>query len=339
MVAVVDLSPPVATLLREGTAAAHEKAEHSQGAGWLTRGELDKSEYIRFLMMLYHVYDTFERALDKHASHPVLQPTYNPGLLARTPSLSADIAYLLEVQETSWPSHPLHKELQASPPQPLTDYVSRLQTLADSSDPSPLLAHAYVRYLGDLSGGQFIRRRLAKAYGLEDGAGLSFYDFKQLGGTGSSTIGDMKKIKEWYRDGMNASVGDNEELKASILEEANVAFELNSGLFTTLRAPSQIVGGASPTLPPLGEPLTPTESSGQTTPTTEDSPEPSSKVIFQDKASEPSYRASSVIAFIIAVSLAHFILVVGGFTGSKGSAKLEAFQHWLEGIFSGSSAS
>lgn len=52
-----DLTQPVATLLRLGTAEAHERAENSQGAGWLTRGELDKSEYVRFLMMLYHVYE------------------------------------------------------------------------------------------------------------------------------------------------------------------------------------------------------------------------------------------------------------------------------------------
>ena len=51
------LAQPVATLLRLGTAEAHERAENSQGAGWLTRGELDKLEYVRFLMMLYHIYE------------------------------------------------------------------------------------------------------------------------------------------------------------------------------------------------------------------------------------------------------------------------------------------
>ena len=28
-----------------------------EGAGWLVRGELDRDEYVRFLMMLYHVYE------------------------------------------------------------------------------------------------------------------------------------------------------------------------------------------------------------------------------------------------------------------------------------------
>lgn len=52
-----DYSLPLATSLKTATEAAHETASTSQGAGWLTRGELDKEEYIRFLMMLYHVYE------------------------------------------------------------------------------------------------------------------------------------------------------------------------------------------------------------------------------------------------------------------------------------------
>lgn len=54
---VTDLSLPIADILRKGTAEAHERAEHSQGAKWLARGELDKEEYVRFLMMVYHVYE------------------------------------------------------------------------------------------------------------------------------------------------------------------------------------------------------------------------------------------------------------------------------------------
>ena len=102
---------------------------------------------------------------------------------------------------------------------PFSDYTTRINTLAISSDTvetSRLLAHAYVRYLGDLSGGQFIRRKLAKTYGLEDGQGLTFYEFGKLGGeSGISGLGDMKKIKEWYRDGMNSGVGDNQAFKGN----------------------------------------------------------------------------------------------------------------------------
>jgi len=88
--------------------------------------------------------------------------------------------------------------------------VNRINSISDSSDPSALLAHSYVRYLGDLSGGQSIRRVIAKAYELDEmsGIGLEFYEFKELGGSRRASQGDMKKIKEWFREGMNVGVHD-----------------------------------------------------------------------------------------------------------------------------------
>jgi heme oxygenase len=52
-----DLSQPISILLRDGTGEAHKAAEASSGAGWLVRGELDKDEYVRYLMMLWHIYE------------------------------------------------------------------------------------------------------------------------------------------------------------------------------------------------------------------------------------------------------------------------------------------
>jgi heme oxygenase len=102
-----------------------------------------------------------------------------------------------------------------SQPNPLVAYTKRLHTLSHSADPSLLLAHAYVRYLGDLNGGQVIRRRVAKAYAIdvEDGSGVKFYEFKNLEGTKPGTTGDYKEIRGWYRTGMNDGVRDNEALK------------------------------------------------------------------------------------------------------------------------------
>ncbi|KAI8994201.1 hypothetical protein BD414DRAFT_506661 [Trametes punicea] len=340
----VHLSQPVADILRQGTAEAHERAEHSKGAQWLARGELEKEEYARFLMMLWHIYDAFERALEQHATHPVLAPTHNPGLFARSANIAADISYLLDVPEESWQSHPLHAALMALPPPALTQYVARIRELAASPDPSRLLAHAYVRYLGDLSGGQFIRRRIAKAYGLEDGAGVSFYEFRPLGGASAAsgtTMGELKKIKEWYRDGMNAGVGDNTELKAAILDEARLAFDYNTALFDALNPPPTTSSSGSdveldsPLHSPAGStPPTPFaadvfSNASSITPLTV---KEESKVVYE--ASEPPtadrfVSLSSVIALVAALSITHLVLVIGGFTGERGLAKLEAFQQWL----------
>jgi hypothetical protein len=157
-----------------------------------------------------------ETALEKYANLPALAGTYNPHLLGRSSPLSADIAHMLSVSESEWQSHPVHTALLADSPQPLTAYTSRLRTLADTQ-PALLLAHSYVRYLGDLSGGQFIKRRIAKAYGLdveaESGSGVEFYSFGSLEGARIGNMGDMKKVKEWFREGMDSGVGSDPVLK------------------------------------------------------------------------------------------------------------------------------
>lgn len=94
-----------------------------------------------------------------------------------------------------------------SKPAPLTAYISRIEELTNAEDPTPLLAHSYVRYLGDLSGGQVARHAISKAYGLDEnaGLGLSFYAFKSLRSQKLANQGEMKRIKEWFREGMNTA--------------------------------------------------------------------------------------------------------------------------------------
>ena len=157
----------------------------------------------------------FEGALERHAAHPTLEPTYNPALLARAPSLSADISHLLQVDESSWKTHPIHVKLLGSSPEQLTAYVQRIEELSNSSDPSPLLAHSYVRYMGDLSGGQTIRHILSKAYDLDEAAGfgVSFYAFKELRSAKLASLGEMKRIKDWFREGINEAGEQGAEVK------------------------------------------------------------------------------------------------------------------------------
>lgn len=52
------------------------------------------------------------------------------------------------------------------------------------------------------------------------------------------------------------------------------------------------------------------------------------------ESEEKAYPLVSILSVVLAVGIAHFALVVGGFTGSAGYAKLEAVQTWLEGLFS-----
>jgi hypothetical protein len=99
--------------------------------------------------------------------------------------------------------------------------------------------------MADLSGGQFIRRKVMKAYSLPDsGEGVAAFDFSRLEGDNVGTeegeragMGEVKRIKEWFRDGMIKATEGNERLKQEIVKEANVAYELNTALLVGLEKP------------------------------------------------------------------------------------------------------
>ena len=140
-------------------------------------------------------------------------------------------------------------------------------------------------------------------------------------------------------------------MTAAILDEANTAFEFNTALFDELKPPSKPKSIATATTVELPSPLhSPVDStSPPSTPLLEDmgnSPllaaikaQGGSKTVYEAEAApSTTYSATSVIAFIVAVSIAHFALVVGGFTGAKGFAKLELFTQWLDDLFASAPA-
>ncbi|KAK0187827.1 hypothetical protein F5146DRAFT_1060894 [Armillaria mellea] len=292
MPSIIDYSQPLSAVLKESTQEAHQNVEHSEGAEALLRGELSKEGYARFLMMLWYIYDAFERALDRHSTHPVLEPTYNPALLQRAPSLAADISHLLQVPESSWKTHRIHQQLMANTPAALTEYLT----------PAPLLAHSYVRYLGDLSGGQTIRHTLAKAYALEDGKGLSFYSFKELQSSKPASLGEMKRIKDWFRAGMDSGAGDNQAVKEIISEEAKTVFVLNSGIFASIQP-------------------TPKKSTSKDL----------LSAVKQGTLGEQSFPLSAIMSVLR--SNCHFVIVAGGFMGEEGYTKFLAVADWITSLW------
>ncbi|KAF5380679.1 hypothetical protein D9757_007070 [Collybiopsis confluens] len=315
MSSTTDLSQSLSDILRQSTKEAHDKIEHSSAAAKLVNGELLKvgtftssllatesdvgvqEEYVRFLMMLWHVYTALEDGLEEHATNPVIEPIYNPTLLRRGPALSADISYLLQVPESTWHSHSIHTTLVSSPPKGMSTYVDRIREISSSSDPAQLVAHAYVRYLGDLSGGQNIRHALAKAYGLDEasGEGLSFYAFKELSSSKPASLGEMRRIKDWFRNGMNQGAGDNAEVKDAIAQEASDVFHYNGALFNAIL--EKPIGQKNPSAFPAGS----------------------------GRHSILSVITSVTLTALTAVSLAHFYMVVSGRYGRLGPA-----EQWLK---------
>ena len=105
-------------------------------------------------------------------------------------------------------------------------YVARIAEVGRSWS-GGLVAHHYVRYLGDLSGGQILGRAIARVYDLPERTGTSAYFFEE--------IASPKGFKEEYRAALDALPWDAEE-RARVADEANVAFHCNAELFHQLSA-------------------------------------------------------------------------------------------------------
>ena len=87
-----------------------------------------------------------------------------------------------------------------------------------------LSAHHYVRYLGDLSGGQVIGRMMQRHYGVSDEC-VTFYRFAEIPKT--------KPYKDNYRAALDALPIDAAD-RERLLAEATDAFLLNLNLFNAL---------------------------------------------------------------------------------------------------------
>lgn len=204
--------PPLSTQLREGTQEAHQSAERGPFVQKFLRGQLERATYVRLLAALHRVYTALEAGLERHREHPVVGPIALPEVY-RGPALAADLEHFLG---PDWAA-----TAPASPA--AARYAERLAALS-AGDPALLVAHAYTRYLGDLSGGQILGKRAGKALGLSD-AGLEFYAFRE--------IADIPAFKAAYRARLDALPVD-ERGAAALVAEANHAFAASASLFAEL---------------------------------------------------------------------------------------------------------
>jgi len=131
----------------------------------LLAGRITRARYIALLFNLHALYTALETALVQQQTDPAIA-LLQTGALQRTAALACDLQSL---QGTQW-----QQVLTLQPA--LRDYVSRLQVLAAAGSRA-LVAHAYVRYLGDLNGGQALARLVMRRLDLVGAEGTRFYDF------------------------------------------------------------------------------------------------------------------------------------------------------------------
>jgi heme oxygenase len=205
----VDLS----TMLREGTKKSHTMAENVGFVKCFLKGVVEKKSYRRLVTSLYYVYSAMEEEMERLKDHPVISKIYFPEL-NRQQSLEEDLHFYYGA---NW-----RDEIKNSPAGKA--YVDRIREVAQT-EPELLVAHCYTRYLGDLSGGQILKKISQRAMKLSDGQGTAFYEFEE--------IPDEKAFKNKYRQTMDELPIDLATAE-KIVDEANAAFGRNMELFQEL---------------------------------------------------------------------------------------------------------
>ncbi len=201
----------LAARLRTQTKALHTQAERTGVMGQLLRGRATLAAYAALLVALQELYVALEDGLAVHANDAVLGPLMVPGF-ARAAALSADL-------------HALHALGVAIPPAAAEarSYAAHVRELTHT-DPPRLLAHAWLRYLGDLNGGQIIGRLVRESLGLPVGA-TQFYEFPALA--------DLMAAARAWRIALDDAPFDAATHDA-IIEEACDGFRRHIQLFESL---------------------------------------------------------------------------------------------------------
>jgi heme oxygenase len=165
--------------LKELTAEKHHDAERTEFAKILLSGKISKEQYALYLLQMLEVYS----ALEYHAAIN--------GLLADLSGIPRVMSIYEDLEELGVDQNSL-KLLEST-----KKYIQYLNDLGnDPARCQSMMAHVYVRHMGDLFGGQMIANRVP-------GSG-KFYQFR-----------NKEELIAKVRTKLDDSLG----------EEANIAFE------------------------------------------------------------------------------------------------------------------
>lgn len=180
--------------IREATKEHHRNAEQQKFVKTLMSGEIHPRLYATFLYNLSHCY----AALEKWSQYQ--------GLLDRLPDIARAEKLAHDCQDL-W--------VRITPQPEITDSTKRYTEHIDSirREPAKLFAHVYVRYLGDLYGGQMIKTTTPG-----DNTYLNFNNTKEL----------IQVIRE--------TINSYTETDADVvIAEAKICFEYATELFKEMQ--------------------------------------------------------------------------------------------------------
>lgn len=186
-------------LVKEASKDVHLAAERSPFMVALMKGDLPSEAYFDYIGQLAPIYEAIEKW---NGTLPFFDRR-----LDRFERIIADLEYVgtrIVCDET-------------------IEYVKHIKKIIKSKDEVRLTAHHYVRYLGDLSGGQAIGALVARNLSIPPNF-LSFYDFDD--------IGDRVRYKETYRTNLDTVIDPKDHDR--FIQEVILAFEYNKKIFDAL---------------------------------------------------------------------------------------------------------
>lgn len=212
----------LSTALRTETRELHVQAERSGAMAALLRGQLSLAGYGAMVAALHEIYAALEDGLERNATHPAIAGLRHPGL-ARRAALESDLAVL--------------RRLGMAPLAPIAEaraYAEHLRTLA-ATDAVLLVAHAWLRYLGDLNGGRVLARLVRDRLGVPEGA-MAFYRFPAIADPAAAAVA--------WRLSLDAIDADP-ALQQRLVEEARDGFRRHIAMFEALDAPQDAADSSS----------------------------------------------------------------------------------------------
>lgn len=206
---------PFSVVIRESSWSDHSDSEGATFMEDIMRGKGTLQDYIDLVAQHYFMYEALEAAAEQVAADPRFVGFHTPDLV-RLPALEADLAHLIGAD---W-----RDRIAAVPA--TVEYAARMREVAADGFVAGVVAHHYTRYLGDLSGGQYIAKRVAKQHDLPR-EGIAFYDFTALG-----DLGDFKNEYRAALDVLGEQLDDSE--RARMLDEVRRAYAFNTAVFRDL---------------------------------------------------------------------------------------------------------
>nr|CAD7605715.1 unnamed protein product [Timema genevievae] len=179
----------------------------------------DNSVWADGLLVFYEIFRYLEEAMSRLRHTPI--GLLNIEGLDRTEAFEKDLTFYLG---NDW------KKTYA-PRESVVQYLIHLKKL-EQSDPNMLMAYIYHLYMGLLSGGQILRKKMTLMQK------IPFYGPITEDGNAVTDFGDfpIAKLKRELKDAMNF-VADNldEETKEKLISESKTVFVLNNTIIKSVK--------------------------------------------------------------------------------------------------------